>query len=101
MVHQQKYSGVGLVVYGVEQEDENIDKKLMESFNNNDLDLRCVLFKFSSKEGMFNAIRMNYQNKSKMWFEVLKGIKVKDKVKHKREDGTLKKGNAKDRSKPA
>ena len=51
----------------------------MESFKNNDLDLRHVSFKFSSKEGMFNAIKMSYQNKNEMWFEVLKGVKVEDK----------------------
>ena len=63
----------------------------MESFKNNNLDLRHVSFKFSSKQGMFNAIRMNHQNKNKMWFEVLKGVKVEDEVKNKGEEGTLKK----------
>ena len=32
MMHQQNYSGVGFVVYGVEHESENIDNKLIESF---------------------------------------------------------------------
>ena len=87
MVHQQNYSGVGLVVYGVEQESENIDKKLMESFKNNDLDLQHVSFKMSSKEGKFNTTRMNYQNNNEMCFEVLKGLRLKTKqsTKKKRE----------------
>ena len=77
IAHQQNYPGVGLVVYGVEQGSENIDKKLMESFKNNDLDLRHVPFKISSKEGVFNAIKMNYQNKNNMWFEVQNGLRLK------------------------
>ena len=44
MVHQQKYSGVSLVVYVVEYESENIDNKLMRSFKNNNLDFRYVFF---------------------------------------------------------
>ena len=85
MVHKQKYSGVGLVVYGLEQESEDADKKLMESFKNNDLYLRHVSFKFSSKEGIFKVIRINYQHKNKMWFELLKGVNVEDEVKYKGE----------------
>ena len=38
MVYQQNYSGLGLVVYGAEQESENTDKRLMETFKNNNLD---------------------------------------------------------------
>ena len=34
-------------------------------------------------------------------FEVLKGVKIEDKVKYKGEEVTLKQGDAKDRGKPA
>ena len=72
----------------------------MESFKNDDLDLRHIAFKFSSKVGALKAMIMNYQNKNKMWFEVLKGVKIEDKVKYKGEEVTLKQGDAKDRGKP-
>ena len=66
----------------------NIDNKLMESFKNNNLDLRHVSLKFSSREGKFNAIRMNYHQNNKFCFEVLKGIKVEDEIEYEGEEGT-------------
>ena len=36
----------------------------MESFKNDDLDLRHIAFKFSSKVGALKAMIMNYQKKN-------------------------------------
>ena len=48
---------------------------------------------------MFNAKRMNYQQKNKLWFEVLKWVKVEDEVKCERKKAH-KKVFTKDRGKP-
>ena len=44
---------------------------------------------------------MNYKHENKIWFEVLKGVKIEDEVKYKGKEGTLKKFFAKDRGKTA
>ena len=89
-MHQNNYSGLGVVVYGVENECEKIDVELLERFKDNKLGVRCVSFKLSTKEGIINAIRMNYQREKQLRFEVLKGVKVEDEVEYEGETGTVK-----------
>ena len=47
---------------------------LLESFRDNNLGLRHVSFKFSTKEGFINAIRMNFQREKKWRFDFLKEV---------------------------
>ena len=81
-VCQNKHSGLGLVAYGILNESESIDNNLVESFKDNELGLRCVSFKSSSFEGIVNRIRMNYQRESRLWFEVLKDVRVEEEVEY-------------------
>ena len=60
------------MVYGVENESGKIDGDLLESFKDNKLGLRCVSFKFSTREGIINAIRTNVRRERQLWFELLK-----------------------------
>ena len=70
---------------------ESIDNKLVESFKNNELGLRCFSFKWSSVEGIINGIRMNYQRENQLWFEVLKCARAEEEVECEGEKEHLKK----------
>ena len=61
---QNNYPGLGAVVYVVENEYEKIDADLLELFKHNNLELRCVSFKLSTKEGIINEISMNFQSEN-------------------------------------
>ena len=63
---------------------------LLERFKDNNLGLRCASFKISTKEGIINPIRMNFHRENQLCFEVLKGVKVEDKVEYEGEKGTIK-----------
>ena len=71
-------------------ESEKIVIDLLESVKDNNLGLRCVSFKFSTREGIVNAIRINFQREKQLRFEVLKGVKVEDEVEHEGEKGSIK-----------
>ena len=53
------------------------DVDLLESIEDKNLGLRHVSFKFSTKEVIFNAIRMNFHRENQLRFEVLKGLKLR------------------------
>ena len=89
-VHQNNYSGIGVVVYGVENESGKIGGDSLESFKDNNLGLRCVSFKLSAREAIMNAIRIEFQGIKQLWFEVLKGVNAEDKVECEGEKWTTK-----------
>ena len=47
-------------------ESGKIDGDLLESFKDNNLGLRHVSFKLSTREGVVNAIRMNVQREKQL-----------------------------------
>ena len=59
-MHQNIYSSVGAVVYGVENESEKQMWICQNSLDNN-LGSRNVSFKQTGQEGIINEIRMNFQ----------------------------------------
>ncbi len=59
-VDEKNYSGIGVVVYGVENEIGKIDENLLESFKDNKLGVRYVWCKLSTRKVIINAIRMNF-----------------------------------------
>ena len=63
---------------------------MLESFKDNELGLRHVSIKLSTREGIINAIRMNFQREKKLWFEALKGVKAEDEVECEVEKVTIK-----------
>ena len=89
-IHQNNYSGIGAVVYGVENESGKIDGYLLESFKEKKLGLRHVSFKLSTIEEIINAIRIYFQRGNQLWFEALKGEKAEDEVEYRGEKGTIK-----------
>ena len=78
-----------MVSCGVENESENIDKYLLERIKGNNLGLRHVSSKFSNKEGITNAIKINFYRENQLHFEALKGVTVENDVEHKGEKEKL------------
>ena len=77
-MHQNDHLGLGLVVHRVENESELTDKYLLERFKDNNLGLRYVSFKISTKEGITNELGMNFYRENQLRFEVIKGVNVED-----------------------
>ena len=75
-VHQNDCSGLVLVVCGVENESELMDKDLLERFKDENLVLRHVSFKFSTKEDIINSIRTYFHRENQLRFEVLEGFNI-------------------------
>ena len=63
-------------MYGVKNKSEIMNKDLLEMFKDNNVLLRHVSFKCSTKERIINAIRMNFHRENQLWFEVFKGVNV-------------------------
>ena len=89
-VCQNNNSGTGTVVCGVENESGKIDRDSLEWFKDKNLGLRHASFKLSAREGITNAMRMNFQRKTQLWFELLKGANAEDEVEREGEKGTIK-----------
>ena len=87
---QNNYPGLGAVVCGLKNESETIDIDLLELLKDNELGVRCVSFKLSTKEVIANAIRTIDWRKKQLWFKVLKGAPVEDEVEYEGEKGTIK-----------
>ena len=51
-------------------------------FDDDDLGIKHILFKWTSSAGTTNAIRINYNNKDDLRFEVLKMISAHDKMEY-------------------
>ena len=82
-------TGLRLVKYGIENESNSIDAKLIENFKDNELGLRHAILKLSLVDGVIDGIKMNYQREKKLWFEVFTGAKTEDEVECEGEKGTL------------
>ena len=81
-MHQHEYSGKSMVVFAAMEKEEEISKKLINVFNENELGMKHVSFKCKSSAGTTNALRMNRHIKDDLCFEVLKGINARDKMDH-------------------
>ena len=62
-------------MHGVQNMSEALDHKLMRGFKEHKLGLRHASFKWSTKEGIINDVRMNYYDKTQhnkcCWNELL------------------------------
>ena len=65
-------------MHGIENKSENIDADLIEKLKDNNLGLRHVSFKLSTKEGIINAMIINFHRKNQLRFKLLKGARVED-----------------------
>ena len=78
-VRQQECSGRTLVAHAtMNEEEEEISAKLINVWDENELGIKFILFKWTSSTWILNAIRMDCCNKEDLRFEVLKGISVRD-----------------------
>ena len=89
-VYQHEYSGKAMVVYATMDKEEEISKKLINVFHDNEMGIKYVSFKWTSSKGIINAIRMNYYNKDDLHFEVLKGINIHDEMEYEYELASVK-----------
>ena len=80
--HQQDHIGRAVVVYATMDKEEEIGTKMINKHNENDLGIKHVSFKWTSANGVINAIRINCYDKADLRFEVLKGLKIDDTVEH-------------------
>ena len=58
-VHQQEHLGRALVVCVTIDKEEDISAKFMNAHDENELDVKFVLFKWTSTKGITNATRIN------------------------------------------
>ena len=90
LVFQNNNSKKCVVVYAVENDNDEIDSTLLKSFRENNLGIRHVSFRKIDSNGILAAMRLNYYPEKTLKFVVLKEVCVDDKASYDGKIGTLK-----------